>query len=227
MKSTVGSESRDVSRSTRRRRQHHRGGHRHPDSEIPAEPAEVGARAGVHPAHPLDRDRPRGDRAADQHDRRSAASHEVAASSWPPSRCSSRVDVQEDGNSSMSFRSRRASHVRESTGKETRCLSTRSEPARNGRRRGTSSPSSRPSRRSETRRSRRSVSISRGSRSRRSTSSTPRTARRRWPSSSTGAPSCSRTTSCSAPTTRSARAPAARAWPTGSTARSSTSTTPT
>ena len=40
-----------------------------------------------------------------------------------------------------------------------------------------------------------------GSRSRRSTSSTPRTARRRSPSSSTGAHSCSPTTSCSAPTT--------------------------
>src|SRR5207247_11468169 len=45
--------------------------------EVPAEPAEVGAGAGVHPAHPIDRDRPRHDRAGDQHDRRSAASDEV------------------------------------------------------------------------------------------------------------------------------------------------------
>jgi hypothetical protein len=70
-------ESRDVSRRRHRRRQHHRGGHRDPDSEVPPEPAEVGARACVHPAHPIDRDRPRGDRAGDQHDRRSAPSHEV------------------------------------------------------------------------------------------------------------------------------------------------------
>src|ERR1700694_1392849 len=41
-----------------------------------------------------------------------------------------------------------------------RCLSTRSERARNGRRPGTNSPSSRPSRRSETRRSRERGSIS-------------------------------------------------------------------
>ena len=70
-------DARDVSRSRRRRRQHHRGGHRHPDSEVPPEPAEVGARARVHPAHPIDRDCPGNDRAGDQHDRRSAASHEV------------------------------------------------------------------------------------------------------------------------------------------------------
>src|SRR6266511_5721103 len=46
----------------------------------------------------------------------------------------------------------------ESDGREMRCLNTRLEPARNGRRPGTSSRSSRPSRRSETRRSRASVS---------------------------------------------------------------------
>ena len=65
VKSSVGRTRRvrHVSRRRRRRRQHHRGGHRHPDPEVPAEPAEVGARAGVHPAHPIDRDRPRGDRA--------------------------------------------------------------------------------------------------------------------------------------------------------------------
>ena len=46
---------RDVSRRGRRGGQHHRRGHRHPHSEVPAEPAEVGARPVVHSAHPADR----------------------------------------------------------------------------------------------------------------------------------------------------------------------------
>ena len=50
----------------RRRGQHHRRGHRDPDAEVPAEPAEVGARAFVHAAHPIDRDRPRGERSGDK-----------------------------------------------------------------------------------------------------------------------------------------------------------------
>ena len=60
-----------------------------------------------------------------------------------------------------------------------------------------------------------------GSRWRRTTSSTPRTARRRSPSCSTGARSCSPTTSCSGPTTRSAPARAARTWAMSSTPRGS------
>ena len=50
----------------RRRRQHHRGGHRHPDPEVPAEPAELGTRPGVHPPHPHERDDPGDEGAADE-----------------------------------------------------------------------------------------------------------------------------------------------------------------
>src|SRR5205823_6448608 len=42
-----------------RRREHHRGHHRHPDADVPAERPEVRAGPGVHPAHPLDGDEPR------------------------------------------------------------------------------------------------------------------------------------------------------------------------
>ena len=40
--------------------QHHRGHHRHPDAEEPPEPAEIGARPRIHPAHPVDGDHPSG-----------------------------------------------------------------------------------------------------------------------------------------------------------------------
>ena len=50
----------------RDRRQHHRRHHRHPDPDVPAERAEVGARAGVHPAHALEVDDPGDERGAEQ-----------------------------------------------------------------------------------------------------------------------------------------------------------------
>ena len=48
----------------RNRRQHHRRHHRHPDPDVPAEPAEIGAGAHVHSGHPVDGDDPGDERTA-------------------------------------------------------------------------------------------------------------------------------------------------------------------
>src|SRR6266851_3827056 len=54
-------------RHRRDRGQHHRRHHRHPDDHEPAEGAEIGAWAGIHPAHAVDRDQPGDERGAEQH----------------------------------------------------------------------------------------------------------------------------------------------------------------